>query len=312
MKRLKNVEKIEIFIPKTICINNKKFYVFISTLYHDLKKYKNTKIRLNCKKLKWIDPSVCAALALIFDNFKRKNNLEFVFISLSERHKKLFSNNNFYKIIDKKNSLNYKNPSIKLSNISTKSLDFMRNYLDKNLKNHNFYSENNSTWRNIIRCVLEIYKNAYMHGQSLRLFICGHFFPETQSLIFSLANLGETFKSNYLKKRNYNFENDLSAILYSLDLFSSSRNNSETGGLGLYYLRKEFEKLGGEFIIYSGNGLYIEGVENKKKFSLDKIFPGTVVSIKIKLNNILLDKNKNSLISEINLKELINMGGEIG
>lgn len=304
----------EFYMPNIMCIDNEKFYIFISTLYHDLKKYKSTKVYLNCKKTKWIDPPVCAALALVLNNFKIKNNLEFNFKYLSKRHLNLFYNNGFFKSLNNKNSLNYTNPSIKLTNISTKSMIYLKNYLNVNLKSHSFYDEESFIWRDIIRCLLEIYKNADMHGNSSRLFICGHYFPEVQTLIFSLANIGETFKTNYLKKRKYTFSDDLSAIMYSLELFSTSRNENESGGIGLCFVKDILKKVDGEFIIYSGNGLYIEDSKNLKKISLDKKFPGTIVSIKIKLNSLLLYQDNIDIPDEVynlNLKKLLNIGGEI-
>lgn len=295
----------EFYVPSQMKINTKKFYIFISTLYYDLKQLNNREIKINFSKLRWIDPAICAPLAMLFNYFIENNKLTFKFVRISERFLNIFNNNNFIKILNKKNKENYKNPSIKLANISTDNSHYLESYLNENLKTHNFYIENNSLWRELIRCFLEIFNNSLKHGKAERIFVCGHFFPETQTLIFSFANLGETFRTNYLKNLNYNFDNDLLSIIYSLDLYSTSRKNDETGGFGLYYIKNFLKDHNGEIIIYSGNGLHIETFEETNCHTLDKVFPGTIVSIKIHLTKPFFEEEENTIIYNLDLNNFI-------
>lgn len=202
------------------------------------------------------------------------------------------------------NKENYENVSIRLAKLKSGKSSNIKAYLKKELEIHKFIYEKNTYFRKLTRSLLEIYKNSSMHGNAKMIYICGHYFPEKKSIIFTLCNMGETFRTNYRKRINYNFIDDLSAIRYSIKKYSSSRIDRESGGLGLDYVTEFLKEVSGEMIIYSGNGLYMKlDKDNFDEYSFNKSFPGTVVSIRIQLNEkFYSEKDEIKKLKEIILK----------
>lgn len=305
--------ELEFSTPPSLGIKDKKLYLFIIELYHAIKFEKGKTVKINFSKTKWIDPSVCSILALIFDELNEKNGLIFKFVELQNRHLKLFKNNGFLWSLQASNKENYENPSIELKKVSTNNSKNIINYLEKKLESHDFYYKNNKHFRNVSRCILEIFKNCSMHGEAEHIYICGHYFPETKSLIFTLSNFGNTFKENYIKKLGYIFKNNISAISYSYKRASTSRSDEESGGLGFYFITQFLNSLSGQLIIFSGDALFINYVNEKKKieteiekYEYDKIFPGTFVSIRFNLNeNFFLESENVFTINKLGLTEIL-------
>lgn len=92
---------MKIRVPKVLGIRNNKMYLFISEMYHKLKKENSIIIEVDFSRTKWVDPSVCSILAMVFDYFIDQNMLKFHLVGLSNTQVKLFKNNSF---LSKKNN----------------------------------------------------------------------------------------------------------------------------------------------------------------------------------------------------------------
>lgn len=298
--------KIKVFnFPNECRVTGIEFYYFLYNFVFMLKRIENTIILIDFSKTVWVDPSVCSILQLIIDKISKKNKLIIKLNGLSEDLEKIFLNNHFLK--SEKRIYRKKTNVIRIGKIQQKSSEKAKIFLEKELKGLKLDIKNNKAVRELVRCILEIYKNAYTHGESFCVYICGHYFPETKSLILSISNLGETFKSNY-KKNNYEFSNNVEAIGFSLKKANTSRKENETGGLGLKYVYDFIDKTNGELSIFSGDGLY---VFNKNKTIFKKNFKsnffGTMVSMRIDLQHEFFSKKQNqiTLIKEISLDDLL-------
>ena len=298
--------KIKLFkFPIECRVTGMDLYYFLYDFFFLLKKIKDTVVLIDFSETSWIDPSVCSILLLIIDKVSKKNNLTIKLDGLSAELEKIFFNNRFLK--SEKKIYRKKTNVIRLGKIQQKSSDKAKNYLDNELKGLKLDIKNNKAVRELVRCILEIYKNAYTHGKSPYVYICGHYFPETVSLILSISNFGQTFKSNYMQN-NYEFSDNVEAIVFSLKQSNTSRKENETGGLGLKYVFDFINKTNGELSIFSGDGLY---VFNKNKTIFKKTFksnfPGTMVSMRINLQHEFFSKKQNqvTLIKEISLDNLL-------
>lgn len=91
---------------------------------------------------------------------------------------------------------------------------------------------------------------------------------KNNSLYITIANNGRSIQ-NVLLDNNMEFNSDLDAVYWTLKKTNSTRKDDETGGLGLYLVRKYISELGGDIIICSGgvimslkNGGYLLDDEN--------------------------------------------------
>ena len=101
--------------------------------------------------------------------------------------------------------------------------------------------------------ISELVANLKMHTLYKEGTMAGHVDVKNQYLILSIANYDITIKNNLKRKQRMIFYNDYEAVLWALKRSNTTRDEEESGGLGLYLLRKYIHELGAECIIISGN-----------------------------------------------------------
>lgn len=110
--------------------------------------------------------------------------------------------------------------------------------------------------------------------------------------IFSIVNYDITIANKIRQARNIEFLDDYAAIQWALRKNNSTRVPEETGGLGLYLLRKYISQLRGKFYIVSGNCFveydercYRKDFENEiyymEKIDLASRYEGTIITLYI-------------------------------
>lgn len=103
-------------------------------------------------------------------------------------------------------------------------------------------------------------------------------------------NYDITFANHIRQVNKMEFENDYEAILWALKKNSTTRQDS--GGIGLYFLRKYISDMNGKFSVLSGNSYvecdkmcYNEENENfitvSKRKNLSQHFEGTTITLYI-------------------------------
>jgi hypothetical protein len=125
----------------------------------------------------------------------------------------------------------------------------------------------------------EIFANVDQHANSqLPIFTCGQYFPQKQTLKFTLVDLGVGFLSPIANKTKNQINTDNSAIIWALtDRHTTSDN--DLGGFGLKDLRDYCYNNHGSLQICSGNG-YINFINGRPlEKTLKNPFPGTIVNI---------------------------------
>lgn len=170
---------------------------------------------------------------------------------------------------------------------------------------------------NIVKTLIsEIFANIEMHTENKIGCISGHFLEEKNTIIVSIANTGYSIAKQLENKRGMIFEDDFSALMWSLKKNNSTRNSGELGGLGLYLLRKYLYELKGQASIITGK-CYLElddkcfRIDNeniiqiKEKRDLDFEFQGTIITLHIPYLIKKIDNMYNEDFPTINLLDIM-------
>lgn len=161
----------------------------------------------------------------------------------------------------------------------------------------------------------ELIANLKMHTQDGYVFFSGYHNYKKNTLVFTIANYGITISDRIKQVRHMEFLDDYSAILWALKKNNSTRLEDESGGLGLYLLRKYVNELNGEFVIISGNS-YLEfdrmsfniendnDIEVKRKEEISSSYQGTIITIEVPYKKD-MGRTKNVLVDWVDLTNLL-------
>ena len=148
--------------------------------------------------------------------------------------------------------------------------------------------------------IFQIFSNAVLHSRTeLGIFSCGQFFPNRETLDFTVADLGVGIRKNILEREEIDFSPE-EAIDWATTGNNTTRRGSVPGGLGLKLLCEFIDLNGGCVQIVSDAGYWKRENQNTQKTRLPHSFPGTVVSVKINT----ADTHSYRLESELTEKDI--------
>ncbi|QAA31333.1 hypothetical protein [Clostridium manihotivorum] len=266
---------------------DKKGIEFLAFLWGVSKKIYKGRIIWNLKYTKKIETNLLSFLGLIARRMDSRNNI----IEMVIRD----SNGMTIKVSDNILTRLFK----KYSSNKNKLLEY--NFLDENnskeeieillLKN---LEELKLLYYSDIKILLsEFIANIFMHATDKEGSMSGYM-TDKDDILISVCNIGRTIKQNIESVNEYKFLNDKDAILWALKKNNSTRNKEESGGLGLYLLRKYINKIDAEayiisgkfFISLSGDNCFDENDVNKfyfkEEFEMKSFFPGNLITLKFK------------------------------
>jgi hypothetical protein len=152
--------------------------------------------------------------------------------------------------------------------------------------------------KKMTEAMLELFVNAQIHSETKHIYTCGQFFPKRHTIEFCIADTGIGFKEKFFRR----FDKSVPAV-DAIRWAVQDRNTTKVGipgGIGLALLT-EFVKLNnGKLQIVSDDGYYQYDGEGEKTAKLIKPFPGTVVNVAFRTDDI----NNYSLASEDNEADL--------
>lgn len=146
-----------------------------------------------------------------------------------------------------------------------------------------------------IRTIIsELMANLKMHTIYLDGYFAGYHDYKNHQILFSVVNYDITFANHIRQANKMEFASDYEAIMWALKKNNTTRQDS--GGIGLYFLRKYISDMNGKFSILSGNSYvecdklcYNEKNENlirvKKTKILSQRFEGTTITLYIPDHN---------------------------
>lgn len=275
-----------IHFPKNLRTDNKGIE-FLAFLWGVSKKVKDRKIYWNLKYTKKIETNLLSFLGLVLKRMdNRKNTINLI-----------MKDNNGQKVIIDKDILKF--IFKKYSYTSNKLLEY--NFLNEKQSSEDIdillirrLNEFNLLYYADIKILLsEFIANIFMHTNDKEGAMSGYI-TDKEEILISVCNMGRTIKQNIENVNKYTFLSDREAIIWALKKTNTTRNDKESGGLGLYLLRKYIFKINAEAIIISGksfvrlsgescfNELKINDIYLKEDIEMNSFFPGTMITLKFK------------------------------
>jgi len=145
--------------------------------------------------------------------------------------------------------------------------------------------------KKIGEAIYEIFVNTEIHSESEKVFSCGQYFPQKETLEFMITDIGIGIQ----EKVNKTFSSNLSALeAIQWAMEDTHTTKSVPGGIGLAILKEFITKNGGKLTVVSGNGFWQMCNGNVSEHILSAPFPGTSVNIYVKTD----DTKSYSLVSE--------------
>ena len=137
--------------------------------------------------------------------------------------------------------------------------------------------------------IANIKMHVITHVEDCYGYIASYVMPQEQILYITIVNDGKSIKE-ILANNAIIFDNDEDALRWALKKTNSTRKDDESGGLGLYLLRKYTYELNGSIIICSGSSIvridkncYTPDNENEILFQINNqllsYFHGTAITI---------------------------------
>lgn len=295
MKKIFNIfRKSNYFLlPKKIK-NNFNSFNYLINFYNEIKYLKNEEIIIDFKETEWFEANLCAFLGAIFIELENNNNKLEIKIEQNQKNEKvieILKKNEFLnsfgieKLPDKYNTtIPFRIFSCHTNN---DRIDFQK-YLNENFfpyirNNINMSSDFENDLSNNLE---EVYQNARIHGHSQSIVTCGQYFPKLYKVKLTIVDLGVTISENV--KKIMTFENDSLAIDWATKLGNTSKEDNESGGLGLYNLQSFIKKNQGKMHIISNYGywgLSFNKSHNIEKKLLENKFKGTIVNLEFNLKD---------------------------
>ncbi|MDR3244729.1 MAG: hypothetical protein LBT79_08285 [Elusimicrobiota bacterium] len=241
-------------------------------------------LMIDCSNVSILEGNLYSVLGAILDPLVPMakcyfNNMKVDLIDIGRRNGflKHFDPNFKHEITD--STIQYKF----LSDSMTK--DILNKYINEDaLKKTHFPDMTDLARKNIVGSLAEVIENAVSHGDTKKVFVCGHYFADKEDLKLTITDLGRSIKTtvnDFLKNNNSACE----AISWALN-GNTTKSKETPGGLGLKLIQ-DFLKLNkGTLQIISQEGfLSIDCNSNIKKFDLNRPFLGTIVNIVFKAND---------------------------
>lgn len=275
-----------IHFPRNV-LTDKKGIEFLSFLWGFSKKKRNSNIYWNLKHTKKIQTNLLSFLGLVLKRMDNRKNTIKLIVKDNMGNDIIIEQEILIFIFERYSST--KNKLLQYNFLSEKkSRDDIDVLLIKKLKEFNllYYSD-------IKMLLSEFIANIFMHTANGEGAIAGYI-TEKDEILFSVCNMGKTIKQNIEGINNYNFLNDREAIIWALKKTNTTRKDEESGGLGLYLLRKYIFKICAEAIVISGKSfirlsgnncfdeLKVNDIYLDQDIEMQSFFPGTMMVLKFK------------------------------
>lgn len=294
----RNINKLKrIYFPEVINHSRDSFN-FLLSLTKEIVKDSETLI-LDLKKTIFFSSDQCSILgAIILPTLDKKKY--FVGIeNYSGRIKRIFKNNHFSETFGIKKTLQKKDDTIIYKEINSNNIgafeNYIKDYVIKKIQEGMRESVNETFLNELKKVFRELFINVQEHTSSRQVYLCGQFLKSKSTLFFSFVNLGETIieKINESKPeivREARVRGKQKKLIeWALGKGNTTKQKSETGGLGLAKLSQFIEKATGSFTIVSDKELYKKTYENNKNENktsfLKNPLKGTAVILKINLKS---------------------------
>jgi len=289
---------IIIIVPERVR-GNTNGYDFLSELAGNLSEENEKVIVIDFKDTKWFDGNLCSVLGSILDSVKLRNNSIYL-RGLKTHIKTAFTKNKFLDTFGE-DHIAEDSLTIPYIKVGLEDEQDIKNFFNDQLFDKPDMPQMSDLARNrVLVALFEVCVNAVTHGNCENVYVCGQIFPNKQppEVSVTFSDMGKTIKANV----NEFLQTSLSGnktILWALEDGHTTKVKT-TGGIGLKLLEALVVLNHGSLQIVSGDG-FVEVLEGyNKEYQLDNSFPGTIVTIRLRLK----DSNFYVLKSEIDLNDI--------
>lgn len=275
--------------PKSIA-TTKSGIEFLCFIWGMTKKMRDSIITWDLKYTKKLETNLLSFLGLILNrNYNHNNKIRII---IRDSSGKIFEYNDciIERLFQKYSVLEYNAVQYRYLNLNDANSDDNKSFLNNELMDLNL------EYNKEIKVLLsEFIANIDMHTDLKECAIAGYVDIKTMQIKFSICNMGRTIKQNIKEKNKYNFEADVQAIIWALKKTNTTRKKEESGGLGLYLLRKYLNNANGSGQVVSGKGLVKleqgfydrDNINNitlgdNQEIVMRSFFPGTIITINFK------------------------------
>ena len=150
----------------------------------------------------------------------------------------------------------------------------------------------------IVEAIYEIFVNAQIHSETNYIYTCGQFFPNKETIEFTIVDTGLGFK-NIINRRFGRNLNAIQALEWAVEDTHTTKINI-SGGIGLALLKEFVDKNKGKMQIISNEGFYQYDTNGAITKIFRGEFPETIVNLQFNTN----DRQNYSLTSEIDINDI--------
>ncbi|WP_270599527.1 hypothetical protein [Clostridium baratii] len=299
------MKKLIVEMPKSIK-NNKEGFGFFVDLFHTMENNVDKEIILDFNKTRWLEANLSAILGAIISMGSKNNNIEIIRISSSVN--RILQRNKFLSKFGKEESyIDYYETTIRYSEFKESDKIKFQEYLKSEFIPGIQINMSDEFKKELRLNLEEIFQNARIHGKCDNIHVCGQYFFKNQKVMFTIVDLGKTIVQNY---KDYFDDKQIKAdkaIDWVTKDGNSTKNDDETGGIGLYQLRQFLKENGGTMQIISSNGYWEENGDYKTMHIYDRAFGGTIVNIEVKVNEILYKTDREKITLKDDYIDLNNI-----
>lgn len=228
----------------------------------------------------WFDANMCAPLGAIL--YKTSRDLNTVkLVNLEPKVQSILSKNGFLMNYGLARKADTYGTTIEYKRFESKDERYFAAYIEQHLVGKRIPKMSVGLQKKFRESIFEILSNAVIHAETkLGIFACGQFFPKSQRLDFSIADLGIGMRENIKKNRGLDLTPE-AAIAWATEGNNTTKTGNIPGGLGLKLLRGFVTLNKGRIQIVSDAGYWelAHGAVATKSFG--QPFPGTVVNLEI-------------------------------
>lgn len=267
--------------------SDKSGYSFLSLTAGNSVLLNQQKIIVDFADCLFIEGNLCAILGNILESLSQRGNT-IAIISVRPQVLRALARNSFLEQF----GYTYFVPRYYSTSIPYKKFNLQEETAAKDFFETELFSKegmpkmSEAAKKAILRNIFEICINAITHAGCEFVYCCGQVFQGKNDprVIISFVDLGNTIKANVNTHLQLNI-NGNDAISWALKEGNTTKAGNEPGGLGLKLLQDLVFYNKGKLQIVSGDGFVEIQGRNVVQLGLDLDFPGTIVTLELKLGD---------------------------
>ncbi|WP_124949634.1 ATP-binding protein [Sulfuriferula thiophila] len=246
----------------------------------------------------WFDANMAAPLGAVLDLLEGNLN-DIVFNHIDSSIKSILQKNGFLSHFGFAQQVDVHGTTIQYQKMKPTDGRYFREYVAAQfLHRHELPNMSDGLRKKMTEAMLELFVNAQIHSETKHIYTCGQFFPARHTIVFSIVDIGigfaEQFRRRFSKKISA-----VDAIRWAVEDRHTTKLNIP-GGIGLALLREFVSLNNGLLQIVSHDGFYQYDRTGEKVHTLNKPFPGSIVSVLFRTN----DRRNYSLLGEDDVSDL--------